>query len=49
MGKIGGSSSWLNIVMKKAFRSPTKDNNTKRSSTSREEHEPEEEEQKVFN
>ncbi|KAK2995897.1 hypothetical protein RJ640_028305 [Escallonia rubra] len=43
MGKIGGSS-WLNAV-KKAFRSPTKDN-SKRSSRSREEHEQEEEEKK---
>ncbi|KAM7499825.1 hypothetical protein LguiA_024239 [Lonicera macranthoides] len=40
MGKIGGSS-WLNVV-KKAFRSPTKDN-TKRSSRRREEHEHEHE------
>ena len=40
MGKIGGNS-WLNAV-KKAFRSPTKDNE-KRSSRRREENEQEEE------
>ncbi|PON81196.1 IQ motif, EF-hand binding site [Trema orientale] len=46
MGKIGGSSSWLTVV-KRAFRSPTKEaNNEKRSSRRREEHEPEEEEKK---
>ncbi|XP_062119994.1 protein IQ-DOMAIN 17-like [Humulus lupulus] len=47
MGKIGGASSWLTLV-KRAFRSPTKEtNNEKRSSNSRrrEENEPEEEEE----
>lgn len=44
MGKIGGNS-WLNIV-KKAFRSSTKD--TKKSIKRREEHE-EEDDEKVIN
>ena len=43
MGKIGGSSSWFTVV-KRAFRSPTKEATEKRSSRRREEHEPEEEE-----
>ena len=42
MGKIGGSS-WLSVV-KRAFRSPTKENSEKRSSRRREENEQEEEE-----
>lgn len=44
MGKTGGSS-WLGL-MKKAFRSPVKDNDM-RSSRRREEAEQEEEEEKV--
>lgn len=46
MGKIGGSS-WLSAV-KRAFRSPSKEND-KRSSRRREDHEQEEEEKvKIF-
>lgn len=47
MGKIGGSSSWLTVV-KRAFRSPTKEANEKRSSRRREEHEADEEEKVTF-
>ena len=46
MGKKGGSS-WLTVV-KRAFRSPTKDNE-KKSSRRREEHELEEEEEEKVN
>lgn len=47
MGKIGGSS-WLTVV-KRAFRSPTKEAaaREKRSSRRREEHEQDHEEEKV--
>lgn len=46
MGKKGGSS-WLTVV-KRAFRSPIKDNE-KKSSRRREEHELEEEEEEKVN
>ena len=46
MGKKGGSS-WLTVV-KRAFRSPTKDNE-KKSSRRREDHELEEEEEEKVN
>ncbi|XP_060963597.1 protein IQ-DOMAIN 17 isoform X2 [Cannabis sativa] len=44
MGKIGGTSSWLTLV-KRAFSSPSKDTNDKRTSRRREEEEEEEEQQ----
>lgn len=47
MGKKLGGSSWLTAV-KRAFRSPTKDNNVDKKSCRRREHEHEEDEEKVI-